>query len=36
MRFSADHSLPYTLDAWDECLAMLGEEVLPALRRGDG
>lgn len=30
------YDLRFRFDAWDECLGMLGEEVLPELRRGDG
>ena len=29
------YDLRFRFDDWDECLAMLGEEVLPELRRGD-
>jgi probable F420-dependent oxidoreductase len=29
------YDLRFRFDDWDECLAMLGEEVLPLLRRGD-
>jgi probable F420-dependent oxidoreductase len=30
------YDLRYRFDDWDNCLTMLGEEVLPQLRRGDG
>lgn len=30
------YDLRFRFDDWDECVAILGEEVLPQLRRGDG